>query len=74
MAGNALNSIGPAAEDAVIQQFKEKNIKTRRLPCSILGQIGTQKRLDWLKCLMLDPEQSLSQSATEALRTMLERL
>lgn len=71
---NALTKIGPAAEDAVLELLKEKNVETRRRACPILGQIGTAKSIDALKNTLLDPEQSLSQAAGDAVRAIQLRL
>jgi hypothetical protein len=69
----ALTKIGPDAEDAVLPLLKEKHVETRRQACSVLKQIGTQKSVEPLRELMLDPDQMLSTTAAEAVREILAR-
>lgn len=73
-AANALTKIGVEAEGAVLELLKEKNVETRRRACQILGQIGTAKSIEPLKQTMLDPESTLNQAASEAVRYIQIRL
>jgi hypothetical protein len=73
-AANALTKIGAQAEDAVLELLKEKNVETCRRACQILGQIGTAKSIEPLKQTMLDPDTSLNQAASEAVRSIQIRL
>jgi hypothetical protein len=67
---SALVSIGSPAEQAVLQMLKERNMETRRQACRLLQQIGTNKSIEPLQDLVSDPDQSLSQTAVEALRAI----
>jgi HEAT repeats len=69
----ALGKLGPAAEDAVLPLLKEKSIETLRSACNILKQIGTSESVAPLRELMLDPDQSVSSAASEAIRAIQSR-
>lgn len=69
-ASSALINIGSPAETAALQLFSERNTQTRHQACRILRQIGTTKSLESLQTLVGDPDQSLSQSAAEAIRAI----
>ena len=72
-AAAALMAIGPAGEDSVLLLLKERYLDTRRQACGILRQVGTRKSIDALTKLMLDPDASLSQAASDAIRTIQNR-
>jgi HEAT repeat protein len=69
-ASSALIRIGSPAEKAVLQLLNEGSIETRRHACRILQQIGTSKSIEPLQDLVGDPDQSLSQTAVEAIRAI----
>jgi hypothetical protein len=72
-ATDALAKLGPQAEDTVLTLLKQKHLETLRSACNILKQIGTRKSIEPLRELMLDPDQSLSSSAGEAVRSIQAR-
>jgi HEAT repeat protein len=69
----ALTKIGPDAEDAIIPLLKEKHIDTRRQACTVLKQIGTQKSMEPLRALLLDPDPMVNSAAAEAIREISTR-
>jgi HEAT repeat protein len=69
-ASSALMNFGAPAEKAVLELLNEKNADTQRQACNILQQIGTGESLDALQKLAGDSDQSLSQAAVDAIRTI----
>lgn len=69
-ASAALINIGQPAETAVAALLNERNLDTRRQACSILQHIGTSASLVALQNQVGESDQSLSQSATEAIRAI----
>lgn len=67
---DALESIGPEAEPAVLGLLKERNNATRWQVCQILKHIGTSKSLPGLKVLIMVPSKELSEAAADACRSI----
>ena len=72
-AAEALVNIGAPAEPTLLALLKEKNLDTRCQACNMLKQIGTQKSLNPLKDLTLNPSKELSEAAAEACRAIQAR-
>lgn len=70
----ALIQFGSVAESAVLALLVERNTDARRQACGILQEIGTTNSLPKLQELTGDPDQSLTQAATEAIRAIKMRL
>jgi HEAT repeat protein len=68
-----LQRFGPAAEPAALELFKERHAETRRLACSLLAEVGTEKAAEPLREVMLDPDEQVAQAAAQALRAIQQR-
>jgi hypothetical protein len=66
----ALESIGPEAETAVLGLLKERNNATRWQACQILKHIGSGKSVPALKELIMVPSKELSEAAADACRSI----
>jgi hypothetical protein len=66
-ASAALINIGQPAETAVLALLNERNFDTRRQACTILEHIGTSASLTALENQVGASDQSVSQTATEAI-------
>jgi FOG: HEAT repeat len=73
-AAEALAKLGPEAEQQALELLQQKHLQTLRSACTVLKTVGTEKSLEPLKALMIDPDQSLSSAASEAYRTIQARL
>ena len=69
----ALESFGPAAEDAVIKQLDNKDAAIAALACQILRTIGTGKSKPALEKLAASSDRHVSMSAKVALQGLQRR-
>jgi hypothetical protein len=67
---SGLIHFGPAAEPAVLTLLSERNTDTRRQACAILQEIETTNSLPKLQDMAGDPDQSLTQAASDAIRAI----
>lgn len=74
LAADSLQLFGPAAEAAGLRLLRERHVQTRRLACTLLGQVGSAECETLLREQITDPDPQLSQVATEALRALRTRL
>jgi HEAT repeat protein len=68
-----LKRFGPAAETAGLELLQHRHVQTRRMACLLLGEVGTSRSLDPLREQMLDLDNQIAQTATEALRAVRQR-
>jgi hypothetical protein len=69
-----LKGFGPAAETAGLELLQHRHVQTRRMACLLLGEVGTSRSLDPLREQMLDHDNQIAQTATEALRAVRQRV
>ena len=70
VAGRALKTIGPAAEDAVLKRMEGEDAWTRIEVCEILGAIGTRKSIPALEKATEDPSWLVTKPAEKALEAI----
>ena len=70
---SALVNLGAPAESPVLALLNDRNAETQRLACTILQQIGTDQSMDALQKLVADDDQSVSQAAADAIRSIKQR-
>ncbi len=66
-AAKFLKSIGPDAEDAVLAQLNDNNLRGQATVCDILGVIGTKKSIPVLEQVVLNDTRGAARNARRAL-------
>jgi len=72
-AEDALEEMGPYAEDAVLKALNTRNQKALRAACSVLAKIGTEKSLPRLKRLARSSDFFVRTTAERAVRSIERR-
>ena len=72
-AGQALETMGPAAEKAVLPLVSQGDAPTRMAACGVLAAVGAPESLPALETAARDPDINVARAAADAVRAVKDR-